>query len=210
LWPRPERASTVSSLFPPRGRSVGSTVPCQLSLACVALLFLHRLGMCATLGPVWMPEQQLWISPSSNGVVFGHLGDRVVGPVWTRSWDRCVCCRGLEAAATTQESVILVLSVVSDCLGSRVVDSSGVRPWGWCVAFGALVLASVSGLGTGVDVRATALELSALSVLPSCSGRSHIGWFSARPQGRCVAFGCTVIASIPYKLVVWVSGMSLH
>jgi hypothetical protein len=129
--------------------------------------------------------------------------DAVLGPV-------CLCCRGLETAATTLESVILVLSVVSDCLGSRVVDSSGVRPWGWCVAFGALVLASVCGLGPGVDIRATALDLSALSVVPSGSGRSHIGSCSARPQGRCVAFGCTAIASFPYKLVVWVSGMSLN
>jgi hypothetical protein len=40
-----------------------------------------------------------------------------------------------------------------------------------------------------VDVGAGALVLSSLSVVPSCSGGSHVGSYGARPRGRCVAFG---------------------
>jgi hypothetical protein len=66
----------------------------------------HRPRRDAFLGPVWMPERWLRISPSSKGVVFGHLGGKAVGPVGTRSWDRCVCCRGSEARAAAPKSVV--------------------------------------------------------------------------------------------------------
>jgi hypothetical protein len=58
-------------------------------------------------------------------------------------------------------------------------------------------LASVCGLGTGVDVGAAAPELSGLSVVPSCSGGSHIGPCGAWPQGRCVAFGLYGFSQLP-------------
>jgi hypothetical protein len=126
-------------------------------------------------------------------IKFSHIiitvpstGGRVVGPVETQCWDRCVCRRGLEARAAAPESVVLILSVVSDCLGGRVIGSSGARPWGRCVVFGALVLASVRGLGTGVNVGAVAPKLSTVSVVSSCSGGSHVGSCGARPRGRCV------------------------
>jgi hypothetical protein len=100
----------------------------------------------------------------------------------------------------------------------------------WCVP----LLLSVRGLGTGVDVGAAAPESSsrgvlslpagadgssarvvrglgagvpccvALSVVPSCSGGSVVG-SQVRGLGAGVwSLGCTVFASFPYKLAVWV------
>jgi hypothetical protein len=75
-------------------------------------------------------------------------------------------------------------------LATSVPDSCGARPWGRCVAFRVFQFsASVRGLGTGVDVGVAALDLSALSVIPSCLGRGDVGSCGARPQDWCVEFG---------------------
>jgi hypothetical protein len=68
------------------------------------------------------------------GVDFGRSGGRIVGLVGTRSWDRCVGCRGSNAEPAAPGEVALLLSVVSCCLGARVVGSCGTRPRGRCVA----------------------------------------------------------------------------
>jgi hypothetical protein len=88
------------------------------------------------------------------------------------------------------------LSVIPSCSGGRVVYSCAARPRGRCVVFGVSVLASVRGLGTGVDVGAATPELSALSSVPSCSGGSVVGSCGARPRGQCVAFGVLVLGSV--------------
>jgi hypothetical protein len=75
------------------------------------------------------------------------------------------------------------------------------------VAIGASVLGSVCGLKIGVDVGAAALELSAFSVVPSCSSESHIGSCGARSRGCPLTYLCI---GFPYKLAMWVLGMSLN
>jgi hypothetical protein len=103
-----------------------------------------------------------------------------------------------------------------------------------CSVWGDSVLDSVRGLGTGVDVGAAAPEsLSpgvsslparadgssarvvralgagvsccvALSVVPSCSGGSVVGSQVHGLGAGVWSLGCTVFASFPYKLAVWV------
>lgn len=115
----------------------------------------------------------------------------VSGPVWTSE-------RRLRSS--------LLLSVVPSRLGGSVDDSV------WCAASGPVccvwsvsVLASVRGLGTGVDVGAAAPDLPARSGAPSCLGRIVVNSCGARPRGRRVVLGCMVFASFLYKLAVWVS-----
>jgi hypothetical protein len=63
------------------------------------------------------------------------------------------------------------------------------------------VLASVRGLGTGVDVGAAAPGASVLSGATSCYGGSVIGSCGARPRGRCVVFG--LYGFRPVSLINW-------
>jgi hypothetical protein len=150
---------------------------------------------------------------SRLSVVPSSLGGRVVGPCGARPRGRCVAFgvsvlasvrglgTGVDVGAVAPE--LSALSGVPSCSGGSVVGLCGARPWGRCGVFRVLVLASVRGLGIGVDVGAAAPELSALSGVPSCLGGSSVGSCGARPRGWCVALGCTVFASFPYKLAVW-------
>jgi hypothetical protein len=103
-----------------------------LVLACVAMHLLRRLGVYAALGPVWMPERRLQTSSSFRWCRLWSLGwqgrrprrDAVLGPM-------CVLLRfGCRSGGFGRA---MLLSVLSCCLGARVVGSCGTRPRGRCV-----------------------------------------------------------------------------
>jgi hypothetical protein len=81
-----------------------------LVLARVSLHLLCRLGVYVALGPVAGVE----VGAAAPDFVFVSLvSTLVIGLAGTRSWDRCVCCRGLDAGAAASGEVVFLLSVVS-------------------------------------------------------------------------------------------------
>jgi hypothetical protein len=82
-------------------------------------------------------------------------------------------------------------------------------PRGRCAVFGAFRFSPVCVVSGPVWTSERRL-LNSLRIVPSCLGGSVVGLCGARPRGRCVALGCLVFASFPYKLAVWVWGMPLN
>jgi hypothetical protein len=75
----------------------------------------------------YIPNARFGLRLHFVGVDFGRLDGRVIGLVGTRSWDRYVYCRGSDVGTAASGEVVLLLCVVSCCLGARVVGSCGMR-----------------------------------------------------------------------------------
>jgi hypothetical protein len=149
-----------------------------------------------------------------SSVVPSCLGRSVFGSCGTWPRGRCVAfvvsvltsVRGLGTGVDVGAAA-LELSRFECCpsnLGRSVIGTCGARPRGWCVAFVVLILTSVCGLGSGVDAGAVAPERDALSVVPSCLGGSVVGSQVRGLGAGAWSLGCSVFASVPYKLTVWV------
>jgi hypothetical protein len=138
--------------------------------------------------------------PWRSGTLLGKawlalLGFFFVGQADARSRDRC----GRRSSETR------VLGDATACLGRSVVGSCGARPQGWCVVFEVFsALASVRGLGTGVDVGAAAPKSSSrgVSSLPARADGS-----SARVvRGLGAGVSRCVVWFLPVFLINWPCG----
>jgi hypothetical protein len=132
------------------------------------------------------------------------LDSCIVGQAGAQFWDR----RGRRSSGSR---IFFSWIVVTSCLGRSVLGSCGARPRVRCVAFGVFRLSTVCAvLGPAWMSERRLRNLLLVACRPFLLGRMghRLEWCAASgPVCHVVLFG---FASFPYKLTVWVLGMSLN